>query len=208
MGCPVHILCDMDGTIIDTEELKCTAWRLAVAEISGNEPDTAEHEAYYAGLTGMPGPKMAVDIIRHYQLATDPEHLHNLREKYREQLYGSSDVLAERRIQPVIDVIRSLKDGQRVLEQGKTILVTTAGDNQVDRVMAALGIRDLFDGIISGLEKSIENPACYRSALDLLEADPGECLALEDTRVGYDTAQSLGIPCLFLPNRFMLMQDT
>ena len=203
---PRHLLCDMDGTIIDTEGLKCVAWRMAVADAAGSEPDPEEHEAFYSTLAGMPGPRMAEDIITHYGLSATPAELHALREKHREALYGAPGELASRAISDTLGFVRLVAEGLRMTGKGKAILVTTAGRDQVDRVMAALPLASLFDAVVCGEEKSVENPACYRSALRLVDAPPVECLALEDTFVGYRAARSLGIPCLLLPNRFTRAQ--
>jgi HAD superfamily hydrolase (TIGR01509 family) len=72
----------------------------------------------------------------------------------------------------------------------------------VDVVLRATGISGLFEHIVSGLEKSRENPACYRAALEACGAKPHECLALEDSTAGYEAARALGIPCILLPNAY------
>jgi len=199
---PVHILCDMDGTIIDTEGLKCEAWRRAVAEVSGREPDVAAHHGVYARLVGGTGAQIAHALIDHYGLVVSAEDLWQRRERFRREAYEDPAALRGRAITPVIECIRSIRAGLGVLGGGSTVLVTSATKEQMDRVMAILDVGSLFDEMIWGLEKSEENPACYLAALEALGAAPEDCLALEDTLVGYRAARAAGVPCLLLPNAY------
>jgi len=203
---PLHLLCDMDGTIVDTEGLKDEAWRRAVGEVTGRDPDPVEHWKVYSALVGSPGIQVAGRIIRHYGLSVTDERLWQLREKHRRMLYADRTALRERACTPVIDFIRRLREGVAVLGGGSVVLVTTAGKDQVDAVMAVLEIGDLFDRMIYGLEKSAENPACYRAALSSLACQPEDCLALEDSTAGYEAARAAGIPCLLLPNAYTRSQ--
>jgi len=199
---PKFILCDMDGTLIDTEGLKCEAWRRAVADVSGSAPDESEHRALYEGLVGRPGPEMAHVIRAHYGLQADAAMIWQSRETHRRSLYEDSRTLASLAMTGVIETVARLREGLSVIGSGAIVLVTTASEEQLDRIVDVLGIGHLFDRTISGLEKSADNPACYEAALSALECAPEECLAIEDTVVGYEAARSLGIPCLLLPNEF------
>lgn len=200
---PRHVLVDMDGTLVDTEGLKCEAWRLAVGDAEGVVPDDAEHRVLYATLAGAPAMAIGASLIEHHRLDVSSEELHEMRERHRRQFYADPLELARRVNGSLVDVIVRLRDGATVLGGGEVVLVTTAPRDQVDAVMEATGLRELFDEIVCGLEKSVENPACYRAALEALGgASPEECLAIEDTTVGYSAAQALGIPCLLLPNEY------
>ena len=199
---PTHVLCDMDGTLIDTEGLKCEAWRRAVADLSGAPPDSAAHRSLYCGLAGRPGREMADVMADHYRLHATAEELWERREHFRRMLYDDGALLRSLAFVPVIQFLQRLRDGRDVLGAGSSVLVTTASQEQVERVMAVLGVGDLFDRAISGLEKSGENPACYEAALSALGCAPEECIALEDTTAGYRAARAVGIPCLLLPNEY------
>jgi HAD superfamily hydrolase (TIGR01509 family) len=199
---PVHLLCDMDGTLIDTEGIKAEAWRRAVTDALGHEPDRDEYERLYTKYAGAPGSEMAKWFVAHYGLRVEPNALFDGRERYRREAYADQKELAQRAYDPLVAIIQRLRNGFRVLGSGSTVLVTTASQEQVDQIMGATDLRGLFDDIVSGLEKSVENPACYREALKRLDAEPVECIAIEDTVVGYEAARALGIPCLLLPNAY------
>jgi len=193
----------MDGTLVDTEGLKCEAWRLAVGDAPGTTPGDADHRLLYATLAGAPAMVIGASLIEHHRLDVSAEDLHEMRERHRHRSYADPKELARRVNGSLVDVIVRLRDGATVLGGGEVVLVTTAPQDQVDAVMEATGLRELFDRIVCGLEKSVENPACYRAALEALGgASPEECLAIEDTTVGYSAAQALGIPCLLLPNEY------
>ena len=199
---PIHLLCDMDGTLIDTEGIKAEAWRRAVTDALGHEPDRNEYERLYSEYAGAPGSEMAKWFVAHYGLRVEPNALFDGRERYRREAYADRKELARRVYGPLVAVIQRLRDGLGVLGSGSTVLVTTASQEQVDQIMEATDLRDLFDDIVCGLEKSADNPACYREALKRLGAEPIDCIAIEDTVVGYEAARALGIPCLLLPNAY------
>lgn len=204
---PRYVLCDMDGTLIDTEGIKCDAWRLAVRDVlrsvpDGGDPDPAEHTRVYSQLAGAPGVEIGRALVDHYGLNVTGEHLHDLREEHRRRFYKDTDELRARVSKSLVEFIERLRDGFRVLGGGTTVLVTTASEEQVRQVVAATQIDRLFDHIVCGLEKSAENPACYRAALELLEASPADCIAIEDTTNGYAAARALEIPCLLVPNEY------
>jgi beta-phosphoglucomutase-like phosphatase (HAD superfamily) len=91
---PLYILCDMDGTLVDTEGLKCEAWLRAVSDVSGGEPDPEEHRVLYTTLVGRPGEDMADVILDHYGLSVDPKHLRSRREHHRRELSSDTARLA------------------------------------------------------------------------------------------------------------------
>jgi len=199
---PLHVLCDMDGTIIDTEGLKDEAWRKALGEVTHVLPDPVEHRKFYASLVGRPGMQIAVEMVERYGLSATPDELWKLREKHRRMLYSDSATLRSLACNSIIDFVRRLREGFAVIGEGSIVLVTTAGSDQVEVILDALGIGHLFDRVICGLEKTRGNPECYRAVLTELRCQPGDCLAIEDSLVGYEAARSLGIPCLLLPNDY------
>ena len=199
---PKYILCDMDGTLIDTEGIKYEAWRLAVADAMGEEPGPDEFRKLYIEQVGAPGLDIAEAFRDHYGLAESGEQLHEMREEHRRAAYADRTALAARVFDPLVEIIKRLRDGFGVLGAGRIVLVTTASEEQVGQVMEATGLRPLFDDVVCGLEKSAENPACYRAALDRLGATPEECLVIEDTVRGYAAARALGIPCMLIPNEY------
>jgi beta-phosphoglucomutase-like phosphatase (HAD superfamily) len=199
---PKFILCDMDGTLVDTEGIKCEAWRLAVWDVQGTEPDQLDHIAVYSTLAGAPGPEIGTALVQYYGLSVSGDALHQGREEHRRRFYANADALRSRVSAPVVELVKRLRDGFTVMGGGSTVLVTTASDEQVEQVMAATRLSELFDHIVCGLEKSATNPACYRAALDLLDADALDCVAIEDTANGYRAAHALGIPCLLIPNEY------
>jgi beta-phosphoglucomutase-like phosphatase (HAD superfamily) len=203
---PIHLLCDMDGTLVDTEGIKCEAWRLAVADAMGIDPDISEHAAVYTQLAGAPGVAIGWGLVKHYGLSESGETLHERREGHRRSFYSDDAELVSRVFEPLVAIINRLKVGYNVIGTGSTILVSTAPADQVDRVLDATGLRTIFDGVVCGLEKSEENPACYRAALEQVNAPAEDCLAIEDTVHGYRAARVLGIPCLLIPNEYTANQ--
>ena len=199
---PRFVLCDMDGTLVDTEELKSEAWRLAVEEASGATADKEAVDALYAKQVGGVAREMVASFISEFQLDIPSDDFYGLREKYRKQLYQDRDRVRSLARTHVVGFLRSMRDAAATSGELVLALVTTAPRAQVDVVINALDVHDLFDEVVCGLEKSAGNPACYRAALERLKARPEDCLAIEDSPAGYEAARAVGVPCLLIPNRF------
>jgi beta-phosphoglucomutase-like phosphatase (HAD superfamily) len=203
---PRYLLCDMDGTLIDTEILKFHAWHSAIGEAHGSMPDETAFGLEYAELVGAPAMHMSHAFIESWKLDMTPEALHDIRERYRVEAYANPETLRGLVRSEVVSLVENMRDGMRVMGSGQILLVTTATQGQVDTVMAATDLCEMFDHVVCGFEKSRENPVCYREALSLLNCRPEECLALEDTIHGYEAARAVGVPCILLPNTFVRMK--
>ncbi len=200
--CPRYILCDMDGTLVDTEELKSEAWWRAVLEAAGRPVPRADVDSLYAQLVGGVAREMTKAFVAKFHLGVTPERLYELREKHRVLLYEDREQLRGLLRHEVAGFLQALRTGAAMRGGLRLVLVTTAPWEQVDVVFEATGMRALFDDVVCGLEKSAANPACYRAALEKLGCGPGECIALEDSPAGYQASRAAGIPCLMVPNRF------
>lgn len=87
----------------------------------------------------------------------------------------------------------------------KVGFVTTTSAENVSVLLAALSpsilLRD-FDVVVyaANVDRPKRVGAAYAYALDRLDAEPGDCVAIEDNLEGVQAAAAAGVPCVVLPN--------
>ena len=79
--------------------------------------------------------------------------------------------------------------------QSKIALVTGSTTRQAMAVLEALGLKQLFQHIISCdvYEKGKPHPEPYRKAAKKLNVKPEKCLAIEDSPAGIASARAAGM---------------
>jgi len=70
------------------------------------------------------------------------------------------------------------------------------------------GLEGYFDEVVTrdDVEETKPRPDPYLAAMRKLGLKPGECLAVEDSERGLDSAHAAGIRCVVVPNPLTRMQ--
>jgi HAD superfamily hydrolase (TIGR01509 family) len=78
----------------------------------------------------------------------------------------------------------------------RVALVTNAPEENVEAIMLALGLRDLFDTVVLAdeVEAVKPDPAPYTAALKKLGVPAEEALAFEDSVSGISSSVAAGVP--------------
>jgi beta-phosphoglucomutase len=82
--------------------------------------------------------------------------------------------------------------------------------SEIDRIVAAAGVADLFSTIVASGDtpESKPSPAPYRLAFERLREtaggtlDPRRCVAIEDSRWGLESAHGAGLRCVGVTNSY------
>jgi HAD superfamily hydrolase (TIGR01509 family) len=127
-------------------------------------------------------------------------------ELYRERI-ALFEQLAEEDLQlrpGVQDLLRRMKARRlrcAVVTSGERAYVTWALDH--------FGIEQFFQVVVCAedLTRHKPDPAPYLRAAEKLRVDPGECVALEDSRTGLLAAKAAGMTCIVVPNVLTMHQD-
>lgn len=181
------VLCDMDGTLLDSEKI----WDVALADTAtwlGGDLSPAARRR-------MVGSSMARSVtILHADLDVDadPE--------------SSAAFLTER----TAELFRTdlvWKPGARELlialqQHGTpTVLVTSTRRHLTEIALDTLG-RDFFAATVCGDEvrRPKPHPDPYLRAAELVGADPRRCVAVEDSPLGIASAEAAGCPVLAVPS--------
>jgi HAD superfamily hydrolase (TIGR01509 family) len=177
----------MDGVLADSEPLHQDVIRRLVAEYGvdwcpdGNDPTV--------GLRAIEG--FAVICALH-ALPHGPQELDA---RYTERVLP---VLRERLVPMpgVPDVPRALA-GRGV----RLAIASSSSPSVIDTTLTTLGVRELFQTIVSGVEVARGKPApdVFLKAAQRLGVAPERCVVVEDSERGVRAARAAGMRCVAVP---------
>ncbi|MDK1473830.1 HAD family phosphatase [Streptomyces sp. 549] len=186
-GRPAALLCDMDGTLVDTEH----EWLLTVAELL--EHVGAEKGTGVSGVTEFAGLTVADAATRvaACTVLTEADAAGRLDAEFTRR------VAAGVRVQPGA---LELLDAARAM--GVPVALVTASERPVaDLVLAALGTERFVLSVANGESaRGKPHPEPYLAACTRLGVDPADCLAVEDTPTGVRAALAAGCRVLAVPS--------
>ena len=181
---PAALLCDMDGTLVDTEH----SWLDTVGGLLREYGQPADAVAVRA-FAGLPLDHAAQLLAGRARLsaAAVEERLH------REFTAQVADGVT---LQP--GARRLLEEAARL---GVPVALVTASERAVtDEVLRTLGTSLFALSVANGeTPRGKPHPDPYLAACQLLEVDPARCLAVEDTPVGTRAALAAGCHVLVVP---------
>ncbi len=203
------VLFDLDGTLVETEELKALSHARSVAEL---RPDVAQYDvfsAYADDLVGRSRREVATTLVRRFDLEEAAKErmsefgedepwkvLVNIRRGIYEAMLEDSELLLEKRYPHNIDLLRGMRS-----EGYPTGLATMSHRHQVDRILSVLGLADTFDVVVTADDISRGKPD---PEIDLLVAErmslpPEETLVIEDSPAGVEAAVAAGMAVVAVP---------
>jgi HAD superfamily hydrolase (TIGR01509 family) len=181
------VVFDLDGVLVDTEELWDEARRQLVEERGGRWREEAQrammgmssHEwsRYVHEELGVPDPpeRISAEVVR------------RLEELYRERL-------------PLIP--GALEAVRRLAARWPLAIASSSNRPLIDLFLELTGTARLFRATISSeeVERGKPAPDVYIEAARRLEADPAHCAALEDSENGIRSATTAGMKVIAIPN--------
>ena len=173
------LIFDCDGTLADTMPNHYKAWKAAL-----NALDADMDEPYFYTMAGWP----STDIIRRlnsergYTLDVDATH-HDKERRYVEMLQGAMEIKA------VADIARA--------HLGMTPMAVASGGIRpvVEKTLEAVGLRSLFDFIVTAEDVANGKPApdLFLLAAEQMGVAPADCIVYEDGDPGVEAARRAGM---------------
>lgn len=178
------ILCDMDGTLIDTELANATAYCRSLSQYN---IDISVHcfIEKYSGMAWrdfLPKINPSLTIHQMSDIATKKKNIYK-------------ELVQETKLnQNVIELVKELKHSKLIA------LVTTASRDATMLLLDYHKLDSLFDLIVTGddIKHPKPSPEPYLTAAKGLNIDIKDCVILEDSEIGLSSARSSGATVLIV----------
>ncbi len=174
------LLCDLDGTLADTEPQHCSAWLDLLRETYKLDYDTAWFEQWI----GTSDRVVADWLIKTHQLSvTQQEMIDGKQVRFHELVRQAGTSFP--------GVAEELAEIQRYFPLA---IATNSGRSDTDVVVPALGLDRFTDVVVTATD--VENlkpaPDIYLLAAERLNVHAGACIAIEDSKPGGEAAKAAG----------------
>jgi beta-phosphoglucomutase len=196
------IIFDLDGTLVETEELKALSYARAATEF---RPDLSEEEVVEAfkDLVGRSRQEVASGLVERFGLEeaararmeefgvdTPWRAFVRVRLRIYDALLADPELVLSQRYPHNITLLYNLRrDGYR------TALSTMSYSEQARRVLGILGLDDTFDVVATrdDVERPKPDPEIDLLVARELGVPPGECLVIEDSPAGVEAGLRAGM---------------
>lgn len=182
------VIFDMDGVIVESEHL----WELARRELVG-ESGGLWHDGAHAAMMGMSTPEWTSYMRETLGVPLTADEI-SLRILARlTQLYRSDPPL----IDGAAGAVKALA------ERWPVAIASSSYRELIDLVADLADIERCLTARVSSAQAGRGKPApdVFLRAAELLGADPGRCVAIEDSANGIRAALAAGMPVVVLPAR-------
>ncbi|HMP29607.1 MAG TPA: HAD family phosphatase [Saprospiraceae bacterium] len=172
------IVFDMDGTLIDSEQLHIDSWlyvfdkfQIPLGELDIHQWIGVSDVTISRQLTDMyldGGDNVLLDEKRHYFRAV---------------------------AQPNVQVINGVKEGLAQLKDIPMAVATMSSSYEANKSLTSTGIMPYFRGLITAndVERHKPAPDCYLMACKMLGLEPEDCVGIEDSISGIHASKDAGL---------------
>lgn len=186
---PIHgMICDLDGTLYDSEPFYRRAFHDALAELG-----FAADAALYAQLIGLATPDRLVRLARHFGTAF-PAAAFKRRYYFHKQQYLASGVP----LKPGAVALLEWLDAHGIA----TAIATTCSETTARCLLARAGLEDRFCTVVTRdhVIHRKPHPEPFLRAAQALGVAAGACLVLEDSAHGIEAAHAAGALPILIPD--------
>ncbi len=190
------VVFDMDGVVVETSELDFQTDKKVFASVGIEMTKDRYHKR-----TGQTSRQRYEEETAAEGVKADIDAMQQLRNVEMKRVLAGLDLQVSDGFHDLVERIRSA--GMRVA------LATSSRSVKTDMVLEKLKLKDFFDVEING--DSIQNnkpaPDVYLKALEKLELQPHEVVAVEDSETGIRSAKAAGVFCIALATELTKHQD-
>jgi HAD superfamily hydrolase (TIGR01509 family) len=191
------VIFDMDGLMIDSENLQSRAFRTVLEQYNIQPIPLSNGLIQAAGVNE----KSNWELI-----------------KKRHNLIELTDVLIKKRNPVILDLMKKFVEPKLGLiklinllkEKGLILAVASStGLGHIKLVLKKLNIEKKFNAVISGqfVKNSKPHPDIYLEVAKKINIKPSECLVLEDSESGVEAGYRAGMKVIAVPNKFTKNHD-
>jgi len=192
---PRAVLFDYDGVLVASEPIHLSAWTQLLAEL--NLPNDTELIQKCVGKTA---PETIARLLDRYKPGWSKTEydVHELAR--RKNVFYLALAQTTLRVYPGVETAIQWLRSQKV----KIAVVSNGKRRELEKTMTQLGLFSLVDEVVSrdDVKACKPDPTHYLFAAGALEVDPGECLAVEDSPTGLESALLAKIPAAGIMTNF------
>jgi len=178
------VIFDFDGVIADTERLHLGAFR----EVFDTRGWKLSEQDYFDRYLGCDDHGLVVAYARDNSLELSPDDVLDL---VARKTHAFSRYLESPEV-----LFPNAASAIRALAERFTVgIASGALRGEIEAILGAAGIRDLFQVIVGADDVEAHKPAPdpYLAAASRLQVDPAACVAIEDSQAGIQAARSAGM---------------
>jgi HAD superfamily hydrolase (TIGR01509 family) len=188
------VVFDLDGVLLDTEELWDEARRRLAEERGARWPDDAQR-----AMMGMSSPEWSRYMREVIGLSEPPEEISTEVVRRLEALYRERLPL----VPGALDAVG------RIGARWPLGIASSSNRPLIDLFLELTGTRERFRATVSSeeVERGKPAPDVYLEAARRLGVDPGSCAAIEDSENGIRSASAAGMRVIAIPNHVFLPSE-
>jgi HAD superfamily hydrolase (TIGR01509 family) len=181
------VVFDLDGVLVDSEQV----WD-GVREELAHERGGNWHPGAQRDMMGMSSPEWSRYMHDRIGLSESPEEINRIVVERMLERYHAGPPW----IPGALDAVHRMAGGFTLG------LASSSNRELIDAVLEAGRIESLFRATVSSEEVDRGKPApdVYLETARRLGADPGDCVAIEDSHNGIRSAKAAGMGCIAIPN--------
>ncbi|HRI05987.1 MAG TPA: HAD family phosphatase [Candidatus Dojkabacteria bacterium] len=182
---------DMDGTIIDAEQLNISAYAETIKNYFGIEISKEEYNIYFSGVKTAKAFEGYLESKNIYKYNTNEliEYFRNIK---RNKLINEPE--------KVLVIFPHLKDFLIKLKENskKVVLATSTISEFTHLILKHFDIEKYFTHILTAedVKEGKPNPEIYLKALEISDSEINDAVVFEDSKSGIEAALNAGIYCV------------
>jgi HAD superfamily hydrolase (TIGR01509 family) len=180
------VVFDLDGVLVDSEELWDSAREQATREAGGSWSDRAQRD-----MMGMSSVEWSAYMHDELGVPLSTEEINRQVVERMERLYREG-----------LPLIPGAREAVARLARWRLGLASSANRPLIELALELAEIRELFSAVVSSeeVERGKPAPDVYLEAADRLEVPPAACAAVEDSESGIRSASAAGMRVIAIPN--------
>ncbi|MDP9187773.1 MAG: HAD family phosphatase [Actinomycetota bacterium] len=182
------VVFDLDGVLIDSEQVWDDVRRDYVIEAGGRWSDDAQRE-----MMGMSSVEWSRYVAEELGVARPPQRI-------SEEIAAGVAAVYGRRLPLLPGAVEAV---ERLAARWPLAIASSSNREVIDLVLDLAGFAGLFEATVSSEEvgRGKPGPDVYLEAARRLGVDPRRCAAIEDSHNGIAAADAAGMRVIAIPNR-------